>query len=99
MTCHHRAAQRNPVTREPWPRYAKGEQRRCRCQVIDQPEDHCHQPADQEDMICTPCRRICWEEAPERFEIKVVDEAPWCNGRCPEAVHGHGHQEEEVQLQ
>src|SRR4051812_39756166 len=36
-----------------------GEKRRCRCQVTQDPTDHCHQQADAEDMRCEFCRSAC----------------------------------------
>lgn len=49
------------------------ERRRCRCVVTSEPKDHCHQVANAEDMICGPCREICFVENPAIFTIDVPE--------------------------
>lgn len=88
MTCHHRneIINRGPDGRidGALPRVNVGMKMRCRCVVKGEPADHCHQVADGEDMICDPCRKICYQEAPLRFEIDVFEEMTnSCRSGCP----------------
>ena len=72
------------------PMLPRGHRLRCRCELLTDAQDHCHQHADGEDMLCQWCRVGCAAVHPPGMFTLNIDAADPCtelrSPPCPQAV-------------